>query len=147
MNLKDLYSAEVAAESRQFEVLRSDGSLSGHHITLIDPTSAKAANIAFMFEAASDRRAKKYNAEQKELLEECRVAENFSEFNLGFELACQDLRDAFALEVVEGWDFDNEFSQEALKGAIEAYRAPVLISLQRQIVNAYHDMVTSQAKK
>lgn len=147
MNLSDLYQKETAPESRKFEVIRSDGTPSGHHITLINPSSAKAASVAFMFDSALNRRMKKYEEEKKALREECEAAANFSEYNIGFEMACQDLRDAFAMEVVDGWDFDNEFTPEALKAAIDGYRSPVLFSLQRQIINAYRDMVEAQAKK
>lgn len=147
MNLSDLYQKETAPESRKFEVIRSDGTQSGHHITLIDPSSAKAASVAFMFDSSLNRRMKKYEEEKKALRDECEAAVNFSEYNIGFEMACQDLRDAFAMEVVDSWDFDNEFTPEALKAAIDGYRSPVLFSLQRQIINAYRDMVEAQAKK
>lgn len=147
MNLSELYHAEIPTESRRFEVIRSDGSLSGHHITLVDPVGAKAAKAAFMFDSALARRAKKYESENAELLEQCKEAGDFTEYNLGFDLYCQDLRDAFALEVVESWDFDNEFTTDALKAAIEGFRAPLLLGLQRQIIDAFRRVVAEEAKK
>ena len=147
MKLSDLYAAETPTDSRTFSVLRSDFTDSGHKITLIDPTGDKAAKAAFMFDAAIKRRMKRYEADSADLLKECEEAGDYSQFNVGFDFICQDLRDAFCREVVEGWDFDDDFSEANLQSAIDSFRAPALVSLQRQIIDAFRRIGTERAKK
>lgn len=147
MNLESLYKQAVETDSRKFEVMKSDGMLSGHHITLIDPFGGKAARLTHMFDRAIAAKAAAFETDNPGLLESCKQAEDFTEYNLKFEEACQDVRDAFACELVESWDFDNEFNQEALSGAIKAFRFPLVFSLERQIINAYRNLLSEHAKK
>ena len=147
MNLSDLYQASVGESDRKFEVLRSDGAESGHHITLIDPASDKAAKAVFMLGAAEREKLEKFKADNAELESDCKEIGNYTAFNLNFEACCQDLRDAFCLEIVEGWGFENEFSRDELLKAIKNYRAPYLLSLQRQIITAFTDASNAHAKK
>lgn len=147
MKLSDLYKAEIPTEDRSFVVRRSDFSESENRITLVDPASDKAAKAAFMFDSAIKRRMKKYEEANKDLIAECQEAGDFSEYNVGFDFMCQDLRDAFCLEIVEGWDFDDEFTPENVQAALDAFRAPVLVSLQRQIIDAFRRMTREHAKK
>lgn len=147
MNLSDLYQAELPTESREFIVMRSDYTPSENKIRLIDPASDKAAKAAFMFDSAIKRKLKKYEAENERLLAECKEAGDFLEYNVGFEFKCQELRDAFCHEVVEGWDFDDEFTPENLQSALDGFRSPVLASLQRQIIDAFRAQSVAWAKK
>jgi sugar phosphate isomerase/epimerase len=147
MKLSDLYAAEIAQEDRAFVVLRSDFSPSENRITLVDPAGEKAAKAAFMFDAAIRRKVKKYEESHKELQAECEEAGDFLEYNLGLELECKTLRDAFCHEIVEGWDFSDEFTPENLQAALDAFRAPVLASLQRQIINQFRAMNEAHSGK
>ena len=45
MKLADLYKKAVETDSRTFEVVRSDGSMSGATITLKDPFGAEATQF------------------------------------------------------------------------------------------------------
>lgn len=147
MKLSELYKAALPADNRKFEVTRSDGSPSGHFITLIDPASDKAAQAVFMLSVAESDRMAAYEAANEELKADCEASGSFVAYNLGFAAACQDLRDAFAVEVVEGWDFDNKFSEKELVKTIEAFRSPFAMSLQRQIIAAFNRISAEHSKK
>ncbi len=147
MNLSELYNKEVDATDRRIEVLRSDVSPSGHFITLKDPLNAEASRLVFMFDQACLSRAEPFETDNKEMLARCVEIENHTEYNLAFEAHCQDLRDAFAVELVEGWDFDNEFTVDALKEAIAGFRSPMLFSLERQIIDGFRAILEEHSKK
>lgn len=147
MNLSDLYKAALPQDERKFEVLKSDGTCSGHFITLIDPAGEKAAKAVFMLSAAEQDKMKKYKKDNEALEADSKETGNFIAYNLGFSAFCQELHDAYAIELVEGWDFDNGFSSAELSKAISAYRAPLFLGLQRQIINAFNKLSESQAKK
>ena len=147
MKLSDLYKASIAASERQFEVRKSDGSLSGHHITLIDPFSEKATKAGFMYGRELAKRAEEFNEKNKELLAQCEEAKDFTEFNVNFHSHCQDLHDAYCMEIVECWDFDNKFTEKALKEAITGFRYPIIFSLDRQILSAFEELSKGRAKK
>lgn len=146
MKLSELYKASLPQDDRKFEVLRSDGTPSGHFITLVDPASSKAADAVFMREVAEGGMYSIYAEKNKELLKESEDNKNYTAFNVGFETFCEEIRDAFAVEVVEDWDFDNEFSKEELINAISSFRSPMLFSLQRQIINKF-DQASKEHKK
>lgn len=147
MNLSELCRQAVETDSRKVEVVKSDGTMSGHHLVLIDPFGAQAAKLTHMFDRAVAVKAAEFEKDNKDLLEASTKAKDFTEYNLKFEAHCQDLRDAFACELVESWDFDNEFSAESLKTAIKAYRFPLIFSLERQIINAFRNIMAEHAKK
>lgn len=147
MKLEDLCAKEVAKDERTFEVLRSDMTLSGGHITLIDPFGEKSSKASYLFNNAIKRRLEKYEVANTELLNHCKEIGDYSRYNIEFTSSCKDLRDAFCHEIVEGWDFDDEFTSERLQAALNAFRAPQFISLQEQIISRFNKLAEERAKK
>lgn len=147
MKLQDLYKKSVEQDGRTFEVIKSDGTMSGNHITLVDPFSAKAAKLTHMFDHMVGARMKEFEKTNVDLLESCKEAGDYTDYNLSLESSCQDLRDAFACELVESWDFDDELTPENIKTAVEYFRFPLIFSLERQVINAFKNVSTTHAKK
>ena len=87
----------------------------------------------------------KFESDNAELKAECEAAENFTEYNFKLDFALQELRQAFAAELVSGWDFDNKFSKEELAKVLAAFTGEH--ALAKQILDAYNSMVESAAKK
>jgi hypothetical protein len=140
MNLEDLYKS--SAKAPQFEVKRTDGTDSGHNITL-KPAGDEGAAVALMrYLRLLKLMGDKFESENLELKAECEAAKDFSEYNFKLETALASLKKAFARELVTGWDFDNEFTKEALDAALGGF--PGLAS---QIIDAHFDEIEAHQKK
>lgn len=140
MNLEDLYASAV--DSPSFEVKRLDGADSGHKIFL-KPAVDEGASIALMrylrlLKLMGDR----FEIENSELKAECEAAKDFSEYNFKLEVALSDLKKAFAKELVCGWDFDNEYSDQAISAAIDGFPG-----LSQQIIDAHFSEIDKHKKK
>ena len=144
MNLADLCSQVTASENR-FEVVKSDGSMSGHHITLKSHTDKDAILASARYNRVLKVLLDKFESDNAELKAECEAAKNFTEYNFKLDFELQDLRQAFAAELVSGWDFDNAFSKEELAKVLTAFTGEH--ALAKQILDAYNAMVESAAKK
>ena len=147
MKLADLYKKAVETDARTFEVVRSDGSMSGATITLKDPFGAEATQLGFMFDRLVGIRAAEFEKDNADLLKKCKKAKDFTEYNLGFDAYCQDLRDSFAADLVESWTFENEFTRDAVVEVIQAFRFPLVFSLERQIIDKFKSIIAEHAKK
>ena len=144
MNLADL-CAQVTASENRFEVVKSDGSKSGHHITLKSHTDKDVILASARYNRVLTVMLERFDADNAELKAECEAAKNFTEYNFKLDFALQELRQAFAAELVSGWDFDNEFSKEELAKVLAAFIGEH--ALAKQILDAYNAMVESAAKK
>lgn len=140
MKLEDLYKDATAAP--RFEVKRTDGTISGHHIYL-KPAADDAAAIALMrYLRLLKLMGDKFEHENAELKAECEAAKDFSEYNFKLEVALSDLKKAFAKELVCGWDFDNEYSDKAISAAIDGFPG-----LSQQIIDAHFSEIDKHKKK
>ena len=144
MNLADL-CAQVTASENRFEVVKSDGSMSGHHITLKSHTDKDVILASARYNRVLTVMLERFDADNAELKAECEAAKNFTEYNFKLDFALQELRQAFAAELVSGWDFDNAFSKEELAKVLIAFTGEH--ALAKQILDAYNSMVESAAKK
>ena len=144
MNLADL-CAQLTAAGNRFEVIKSDGSKSGHHITLKSHTDKDVILASARYNRVLTVMLDKFESDNAELKAECESAKNFTEYNFKLDFALQELRQAFAAELVSGWDFDNAFSKEELAKVLAAFTGEH--ALAKQILDAYNSMVESAAKK
>jgi len=141
MKLEDLYS-RIESKGSQFEVELPSGALCGNSIYL-KPHDDNYANIAVMRYArlisVFDDDFKEKN---KALYDECEQAKDFREYNLLHQISLAEIGKAFAFELVSGWDFDNKFSSESLKGLLEGFP-----SLKDQIISNFYKSMGEHAKK
>ena len=144
MNLADLFNAATSS-TNSFEVLKSDGSPSGHRITLQAHTDKDVILASARYNRVLMSMLEKFDADNAELKAECEAAKNFTEYNLKLDFELQELRQAFAAELVSGWDFDNAFSKEELAKVLGAFIGEH--ALHKQILDAYNSMVAEHAKK
>src|SRR5574344_1988303 len=144
MNLADLFNATASSEN-SFEVLKSDGNPSGHRITLKAHTDKDVILASARYNRVLMSMLEKFDADNAELKAECEAAKNFTEYNLKLDFELQELRQAFAAELVSGWDFDNAFSKEELAKVLGAFTGEY--ALAKQILDTYNAMVADQAKK
>jgi len=142
MNIHELYAAKVEAKDRQFEVLRSDGTPSGHHIVL-KPVDSEDVEIAVVkYRRLLAQFDESFKAANAELLAESEAAGDFGEYNIRHGRELVKLQNAVAAELVEGWDFDTEFSQHELSSALAAFKG-----LGDQIWAAYITQLANYQKK
>lgn len=147
MNLEDLYKKAVSTDGDSFEVLRSDGALSGHRITL-KPLFSDCVTLAQMrYNRVLNAAYADFKANNKDLHDECEKLKDFTEYNFKFDLSLVAIKNAFAAELVAGWDFDNEFNESALNDALLAFNKPLNISLASQIINALQAAIIEHSKK
>ena len=144
MNLADLFNA-TKSSANSFDVLKSDGSPSGHRITLKAHTDKDVILASARYNRELMVMLERFDADNAELKAECDAAKNFTEYNLKLDFELQELRQAFAAELVSGWDFDNAFSKEELVKVLAAFTGEH--ALAKQILDAYNAMVADQAKK
>lgn len=144
MNIADLFNAATSS-SNSFEVLKSDGTQSGHRITLKAHTDKDVILAAARYNRVRSLLLKRFDDENSELLSECKEAEDFTEYKFKREFAQQELLQAFAVEVVEGWDFDNQFSKHELMNVMTLVSGDH--SLAEQVLRAYNNMIEEQKKK
>ena len=146
MNLEDLL-VKTEQDKNKFEVLRSDGSASGHFIFLkdihADDVILATARYARLLSVYNDE----FDNENKQLKTECETSKDFTEYNLAWEIGSAKLKAAYAAELVSGWDFDNEFNRENLATAIEAFDSPLRLSLASQIINKHRELTEAYSKK
>ena len=144
MNLADLFNA-ASSSANSFEVLKSDGTPSGHRITLKAHTDKDVILASARYNRVLMSMLERFYSDNAELKAECEEAKNFTEYNLKLDFELQELRQAFAAELVSGWDFDNAFSKEELAKVLGAFIGEY--ALHKQILDAYNAMVADQAKK
>ena len=144
MNLADLFNAATSS-ANSFEVLKSDGTPSGHRIMLKAHTDKDVILATARYNRVLMSMLEKFDADNAELKADCEAAKNFTEYNLKLDFELQELRQAFAAELVSGWDFDNAFSKEELAKVLGAFTEDH--ALAKQILNAYNAMIADQAKK
>lgn len=142
MNISELYEKEVEQKDRQFEVLRSNGDKSGHHITLkpvnsesVELAAGKYRRIMAMFDES-------FKEKNKALYDESEKSGDFYEYNYRVNKELAVIRNAVCLELVEGWDFDNEFSIKELENALAGFPG-----LGEQIWDAYIAALVAYQKK
>jgi hypothetical protein len=140
MNLEDLFTNAVATHA--FPVKRSDGTESGHTISLRAPGDEQAATALMRYLRLLKLIGGKFEQENAELKAECEVAQDFSEYNFKLELALSALKKAFAAGLVIGWDFDNDFNEPALTAAMDGFPG-----LAQQIIDAHFAEIDAHQKK
>lgn len=141
MKLNELYSKEFS-QKKTFEVLRSDGTPSGGHITLKSPDDDAAA-LAFMrFNRLLGKYAKYFESKHELLQKECEEAGDFREYNYMFNAGLIELNNALAIDIVEGWDFDDVFSVQALENILKEFNG-----LGEQVVTEFINSINEQQKK
>lgn len=113
MNLKDFYFQDKAMVGDKMEILLPDGSPSGEWLNVVSPDAdvAVKAGRAFLFA---------YQAKISELEE---VKEDKTKYALLLNDACEDLNRQLALEIVNGWSFDEPFTKEAMAELLRQYSA------------------------
>lgn len=144
MNLADLFNAATSS-ANSFEVLKSDGTPSGHRITLKAHTDKDVILSSARYNRILKLIIDKFDSENAELLAECEKAGDFTEYRLKRDFELQELLQAFTLELVSGWDFDNAFTKEELAKVLAVFTGDH--SLAKQILAAFNDIVESAAKK
>ena len=143
MNLADLFNAATSS-ANSFEVLKSDGTQSGHRITLKAHTDKDVILASARYNRVLMSMLEKFDADNAELKAECEAAKNFTEYNLKLDFELQELRQAFAAELVSGWDFDNAFTKDELVKVLGAFIGEH--ALHKQILDAYNSLVSEHAK-
>ena len=144
MNLADIFNAATSS-ANSFEVLKSDGTPSGNRITLKAHTDKDVILASARYNRVLMSMLEKFDADNADLKAECEAAKNFTEYNLKLDFELQELRQAFAAELVSGWDFDNEFTKDELVKVLSSFTGE--FALHKQILDAYNAMVADQAKK
>ena len=144
MNLADLFNAATSS-SNSFDVLKSDGSQSGHRITLKAHTDKDVILASARYNRVLMVMLERFDADSAELKAECEAAKNFTEYNLKLDFELRELRQAFAAGLVSDWDFDNAFTKEEMEKVLAAFTGEH--ALAKQILDAYNAMVADQAKK
>lgn len=86
-----------------------------------------------------DERFEKDNAELKA---ECEAAKEHGEYIIKHGIELSNLNKAFALELVDGWDFDDEFSTDTLEQLLDAMPSLVL-----QIRDEFYKALGEHQKK
>ena len=86
-----------------------------------------------------DERFEKDNAELKA---ECEAAKDFGEYNIKHNIEVSKLHKAFSVELVDGWDFDDEFSADTLSQLLD-----VMPSLALQIRDEFYKALGEHQKK
>lgn len=86
-----------------------------------------------------DERFEKDNAELKA---ECEAAADFGEYNIKHNIEVLKLHKAFAVELVDSWDFDDEFNADTLSQLLD-----VMPSLTLQIRDEFYKALGEHQKK
>lgn len=113
MQLSDFYFESKAVEGTHMPIPLPNGVDSGEWLNVMEPSAdvAQKANWAFLFA---------YQAKIEELEplkgDKTRYAVTLNE-------ACEELNLQLALEVVNGWSFDEPFSRDALAELFRQYKS------------------------
>lgn len=140
MKLADLLKQAESA-GRKVPVMVGDEP-SGNHL-MLKPVGSDETNLALTryhrLLKLFDERFEKDNAELKA---ECEAAKDFGEYNIKHNIEVLKLHKAFALELVDGWDFDDEFSANTLSQLLD-----VMPSLALQIRDEFYKALGEHQKK
>lgn len=113
MKLTDFYFEEKAVAGTKMPIPLPSGVDSGEWLNVMEPSAdiAQKANIAFFFAYQS-------KVEDLEPLKNDKT-----KYAVTLNAACEELNLQLALEVVNGWSFDEPFSREALTELFQQYKA------------------------
>jgi len=114
MKLSDFYFEDKAQIGARMPIPLPDGTDSGEWLNIVGPEADAAikAGRAFWFAYTVTR------AELEHLRDD---GENI-QYIAALNDACTDLNREYALELVNGWSFDEPFTKEALAGLLSQYR-------------------------
>lgn len=141
MKLADLIKKAEGSE-HSFEIKLPDGEPAGNSLTLKPVDSDEVRISQARYVRLMNTFDKKFEAENAELKAECEEAKDFAEYNIKHSLAIGIVHKAFALELVSGWDFDDEFTEESLGALLTAWPA-----LSLQIIGEAFKAIGAQQKK
>lgn len=140
MKLADLLK-QAETQSHKVPVMIGDEP-SGNHL-MLKAIGSDETNLALTryhrLLKLFDERFEKDNAELKA---ECEAAKDFGEYNIKHNIEVLKLHKAFALELVDGWDFDDEFSADTLSQLLD-----VMPSLAMQIRDEFYKALGEHQKK
>lgn len=141
MKLEELF-VKAVNDSVTFAVLLPGGEECGNSITLKPIGGEDTALATMRYMRLLKMYDDKFEKEHKELKTECEAAKDFSEYNYLHQKGVAALNKAYAQELVDGWDFDNEFTQDALSDLLDGYPA-----LSQQIIDNFYRIAGEQQKK
>lgn len=113
MQLTDFYFESKAVEGTHMVIPLPNGQDSGEWLNVIEPSAdaAQKANMAFLF------------AYQAKIAELEPLKKDKTKYAVLLNEACEALNLQLAMEVVNGWSFDEPFSREALAELLRQYKA------------------------
>ena len=140
MKLADLLK-QAETQSHKVPVMIGDEP-SGNHL-MLKAVGSDDTNLALTryhrLLKLFDERFEKDNAALKD---ECEAAKDFGEYNIKHNIEVLKLHKAFAVELVDDWDFDDEFSTDTLNQLLD-----VMPSLAMQIRDEFYKALGEHQKK
>lgn len=118
MELKDFFFASKHAEGTVMPILLPNGESTGESLRVVGPACDKGIK-------ASRDYLRAYTAVKEQLSdleEKCEARKDWTEYNSELNWRADELNDAFAVALVVGWSFSDEFTTEALKTLLTEYR-------------------------
>lgn len=113
MELKDFYFEDKAAVGEHMAITMPSGEDSGEWLNIVAPTAdvAVKAGRAFLFA---------YQAKIEELEP---LKEDKTKYAIMMNDVCEELNRQLALEIVNGWSFDEPFTKEGFAELLKQYKA------------------------
>lgn len=132
--LKDFFFEDKYTAGCHMPIKLPNGDDSGEWLNVVSPeadVSVKAMRAYLQ--------AYRANAQELEPLKaKCEESGDFTDYNIALGEACSGLNRELSLRIVNGWSFDEPFSEESLSQLLDQYKA---------LANDIADFHTEQRKK
>ncbi|AGF87725.1 MULTISPECIES: phage tail assembly chaperone [Gammaproteobacteria] len=138
MKLSDFYYEAEAEKGTRMPIPLKDGTDSGEWLNVVSPEADVAVRAMRAFILAYRTAAGRL----KPLRDKCEELKDFSEYNLKLEDAAGELNRQLALELVNGWSLDDEFTKENLETLLTQYKR-----LAEHVVVFHHEQLRQLQEK
>lgn len=119
LSLRDFYFEDKYAEGDKMPIKLPSGEDSGEWLNIVSPES----DIAVKAMRSYLRKYREITAELEPLKTKCEEVSDFTEYNLSLSERCAMLNHYLAVDLVNGWSFDEAFSKESLANLLSQYKA------------------------
>lgn len=134
LSLKDFYFEEKYAAGTHMQIKMPDGTDSGEWLNIVSPEADAAVKAMRAYLQAY----RMHTQHLEPLRKQCEDSGDFTDYNISLGEACSGLNHDLAVEIVNGWSFDETFSREALNELLVQYKA---------LANDIADFHTEQRRK
>lgn len=125
LKLSDFFFKEKHEDGTRMQIPLLDGAPSGEWLNILGPESDEGIKCGRAFVLAHRAISEKY----KDMREAASESGDWTEYNINTAEEAHNLQIDFALNIVSGWSFTEEFSKESLGLLLDQYRAlPEMIS-------------------